>query len=81
MRANARAARRRDLDGPIAASRQRAQRTVWAKTGLTTAALLEEPAETLDAVTDIAVDALATEIENLATGASLEEDADMMQFQ
>ena len=49
LRANARAARRRDADGPIVAGRSVAQNSVWAKTGLTAAKFLEEPTDVLDA--------------------------------
>ena len=66
LRSNARAVRRRDPDGPNATGRGITEHTQWARTGLATATVLEPPTETVDAGTDIDVEALVADFENLA---------------
>ena len=65
LRLNARAVRRRDPDGPNAVGRGITEHTLWARTGLATAAVLEIPTETADAGPDTDVDELAADFENL----------------
>ena len=65
LRSNARAVRRRDPDGPNAVGRGITEHTLWARTGLATAAVLEIPTETADAGPDTDVDELAADFENL----------------
>ena len=65
LRSNARAVRRRDPDGPNAVGRGITEHTLWARTGLATAAVLEIPTETADAGPDTDVDELAADSENL----------------
>ena len=81
LRANTRAARRRDPDGPLAASRGSALHTAWACTGLQSVATLRGPAETLDADTDIDVDEAIAGMANLSASDGLEADTPMPSYQ
>ena len=82
VRANARATRRRDPDGPIAASRQRARHSEWARSGLTSATILQGPPEPdNDETEDMDVDGAAADVGILQVGSRLEADAPMPQFQ
>ena len=55
--------------------------TAWARTGLHSAAILGEPADTLDADIDIDVDGVTTGMANLSASDGLEGDTPLPQYQ